>query len=100
MSVALTLTCPIRGILKTGAKSKDGLKPSEKYFRVEAIKHLLALGYPKDHFKIEAVVKKVKGARLHIVAGAAEKKKVTDLFGQKKCRRDRFKRVIKGGVNA
>ncbi len=54
----LTLTCPIRGLLKTGAKSKDGLKPSEEYFRVEAIKHLLKLGYPKDHIKIEAVVKK------------------------------------------
>jgi len=55
---ALTLTCPIRGLLKTGAKSKDGLKPSEEYFRVEAIKHLLKLGYPKENIKIEAVVKK------------------------------------------
>ena len=55
---ALTLTCPIRGLLKTGAKSKDGLKPSEEYFRVEAIKHLIKLGYHKDHIKVEAVVKK------------------------------------------
>jgi len=55
---ALTLTCPIRGLLKTGAKSKDGLKPSEEYFRVEAIKHLIKLGYPKENIKIEAVVKK------------------------------------------
>ncbi len=58
MSDKLTLTCPIRGLLKTGAKSKDGLKPSEEYFRVEAIKHLLKLGYPKENFKIEAVVKR------------------------------------------
>ena len=58
MSAQLTLTCPIRGLLKTGAKSKDGLKPTEEYFRVEAIKHLLKMGYPKDHFIIEAVVKR------------------------------------------
>lgn len=54
----LTLKCPIRGILKTGAKSKDGLKPSEEYYRVEAIKHLLKLGYPKSHVKVEAVIKR------------------------------------------
>ena len=58
MTTQLTLTCPIRGLLKMGAKSKDGLKPTEEYFRVEAIKHLLKLGYPKDHFKIEAVVQR------------------------------------------
>lgn len=55
---SLTLTCPIRGLLKTGAKSKDGLKPSEEYFRVEAIKHLLKQGYPKSHIKVEATVKR------------------------------------------
>lgn len=55
---ALILTCPIRGVLKTGAKNKDGLKPSEEYFRVEAIKHLLKMGYPASHIKIEAVVKR------------------------------------------
>jgi len=55
---ALTLNCPIRGVLKTSAKSKDGLKPSEEYFRVEAIKYLLKLGYPKDHIKVEVVVKR------------------------------------------
>ena len=41
MSALLTLKCPIRGVLKTSAKAKDGLKPSEEYFRVEAIKYLL-----------------------------------------------------------
>ncbi len=59
MSVqSLTLTCPIRGVLKVGAKSKDGLKPSEEYFRVEVIKHLLKMGYPAANIKIEAVVKR------------------------------------------
>jgi len=54
----LTLNCPIRGTLKTSARAKDGLKASEEYYRVEALKHFLALGYPKSHFKIEATVKK------------------------------------------
>ncbi len=58
MSESLTLRCPIRGVLKTSAKSKDGLKASEEFFRVEAIKHLIKKGYPPTHFKIEAVVKK------------------------------------------
>lgn len=58
----LTLTCPVRGLLKTSAKSKDGLKPSEEYFRVEAIKHLIKLGYPKDHIKVEATVKRFGNA--------------------------------------
>jgi type I restriction enzyme M protein len=58
MSDPLTLTCPIRGVLRTAVKSKDGLKPTEEYWRVEAIKYLLKLGYPKKHFKIEAVVKR------------------------------------------
>lgn len=58
MSESLTLKCPIRGVLKTSAKSKDGLKASEEFFRVEAIKHLIKKGYPPTHFKIEAVVKK------------------------------------------
>jgi type I restriction enzyme M protein len=62
MSDTLTLTCPIRGVLKTGSKSKDGLKPSEEYFRVEAIKCLLKLGYPKENFKVEAVVKRIGNA--------------------------------------
>jgi type I restriction enzyme M protein len=59
---SLTLTCPIRGLLHSSAKGKDGLKPSEEYFRVEAIKHLIALGYPKSNIKIEAIVKKLGNA--------------------------------------
>lgn len=54
----LTLNCPIRGELKTGKKSKDGLTPTEEYFRVEAIKHLIKEGYPASNFKIEPIVKK------------------------------------------
>lgn len=54
----LTLNCPIRGELKTGKKSKDGLTPTEEYFRVEAIKHLIKEGYPVANFKIEPIVKK------------------------------------------
>lgn len=62
MSSSLTLTCPIRGVLKTKGRSKDSLTPSEEYFRVEAIKYLLKLGYPKANFKVEAVVKKFGNA--------------------------------------
>ncbi|MEW4370975.1 HsdM family class I SAM-dependent methyltransferase [Paenibacillus kandeliae] len=54
----LTLICPIRGILKATKKSKDGLNPTEEYARVEAIKYLIKQGYPKENFKIEAVIKK------------------------------------------
>ena len=38
------------------------MKPSEEYCRVEAIKYLLRMGYPKDNFKIEAVVKRIGNA--------------------------------------
>lgn len=55
---ALTLKCPIRGVLTTRAKSQDGLKPSEEYYRIQAIKHLISLGYPKENFKVEVVVKR------------------------------------------
>jgi len=54
----LTLTCPIRGVLTTRARSNDGLKPSEEYFRVQAVRHLIQLGYPKRNIKVEATVKK------------------------------------------
>ncbi len=58
MADELTLECPIRGILKAKAKSADGLKPSEEKLRIEAIRHLIAEGYPPDHIKVEAVIKK------------------------------------------
>ena len=62
MSTKLTLKCPVRGILKASKKSKDGLTPSEEYFRVEALKHLIANGYPPENIKIEPIVKKFGNA--------------------------------------
>lgn len=58
----LTLKCPVRGVLKTGKKSKDGLTPTEEYYRVEAIKHLIKEGYPVQNFKIEPIIKKFGNA--------------------------------------
>lgn len=48
----------MRGVLKASKKSKDGLTPSEEYFRVEALKFLVANGYPTENIKIEPIVKK------------------------------------------
>ena len=62
MSKALTLECPIRGVLKVSKKSRDGLTPSEEYFRVEAIRYLLDKGYPAENIKIEPVIKKFGNA--------------------------------------
>lgn len=62
MSEGFTLVCPIRGVLKASRKSKDGLTPSEEFRRVEAIRHLVASGYPKAHFVIEAVVWRIGNA--------------------------------------
>lgn len=56
MNAGYSLVCPIRGPLKVTGKSADGLTPSEEKYRVEAIKFLLELGYPKEHFIIEPVV--------------------------------------------
>ncbi len=58
MSTKLTLKCPVRGVLKASKKSKDGLTPSEEYFRVEALKFLISNGYPPENIKIEPIVKK------------------------------------------
>lgn len=54
----LTLTCPVRGQLKATSKSKDGLKPSEEFHRVQAIRHLIQKGYPAENFLIEPVIKR------------------------------------------
>jgi len=62
MSEGFTLICPIRGTLKASRKSKDGLTPSEEFRRVEALRHLISLGYPKANFVIEAVVKRFGNA--------------------------------------
>jgi len=58
MPTKLTLKCPVRGVLKASKKSKDGLTPSEEYFRVKAIKYLIANGYPAENIKIEPIIKK------------------------------------------
>ena len=48
----------MRGVLKASGKSADGLSPSEEALRVEAIKHLIKEGYPRENFKIEAIIKR------------------------------------------
>jgi len=53
----LTLTCPIRGVLKVSGRTADGLTPTEEARRVEAIKYLLGLGYEKDYILIEPIVR-------------------------------------------
>jgi len=58
LSDNLNLVCPIRGHLKVSKRSKDGLKPTEEYFRIEAIKFLLSKGYPRENFWIEPIIKK------------------------------------------
>lgn len=58
MPSKFTLRCPVRGTLKATGKSKDGLKPSEEFYRVQAIKYLVAAGYPIENFKIEPILKK------------------------------------------
>jgi type I restriction enzyme M protein len=58
MNTGLTLVCPIRGRLKAKARSKDGLSPTEERFRVEAIKHLIECGYPKENIRVEATIKR------------------------------------------
>lgn len=54
----LQIVCPIRGKLNVSKKSKDGLTPTEEFYRVEAIKYLIKKGYPKANFMIEAVIKR------------------------------------------
>jgi len=54
----LTLTCPVRGRLRALRRSRDGLTPTEEYFRVQAISYLVEKGYPKDNFCIEPVLKR------------------------------------------
>jgi len=54
----MQLVCPIRGQLKVKKRSKDGLTPTEEFYRVEAIKYLLGKGYPKEHFRIEPIIKR------------------------------------------
>ncbi|WP_186272845.1 HsdM family class I SAM-dependent methyltransferase [Mycobacterium kubicae] len=54
----LTLICPVRGRLKAKARGADGLTPSEEKLRVDAIRHLIDVGYPKENVWVEAVIKR------------------------------------------
>lgn len=54
----LTLICPVRGRLKAKARSSDGLTPTEEKLRVDAIRHLIEVGYPKENIWVEAVIKR------------------------------------------
>lgn len=57
-TTGFTLRCPIRGRLKVSGKSKDGLTPTEEKYRVEALQHLVEVGYPKLNFVVEPVIKR------------------------------------------
>jgi type I restriction enzyme M protein len=54
----LTLTCPIRGVLTPKKKRSADLSALEERHRIDAIRHVLSLGYDPRKFKIEAVVAK------------------------------------------
>jgi len=54
----LTLTCPIRGLLKPKKKKSADLSALEERHRIDAIRYLLAHGYDPKKIKIEAVVAK------------------------------------------
>lgn len=54
----MQIICPIRGQLHVKKRSKDGLSATEEFYRVEAIKHLISKGYPKENFWIEPIIKR------------------------------------------
>ena len=54
----LTLTCPIRGIIRASKRSSTDLSALEERHRIDAIRYLLSLGYDASRIKIEAVVAK------------------------------------------
>ena len=56
MGLIMELTCPIRGILNTNDKSKDGLHFSEEKIRIDCVIFLLSKGYPKECIKFETNV--------------------------------------------
>ncbi|MDQ9092421.1 N-6 DNA methylase [Pseudoalteromonas haloplanktis] len=58
MSDKYVITCPVRGQIKVGKKSKGKLSPNEEFYRVEAIKHLVSLGYSPKNILLEPIVKK------------------------------------------
>ncbi len=58
LSSNMQIVCPIRGLLRINKRSKDGLSASEEFYRVEAIKYLIAKGYPRENFWIEPIIKR------------------------------------------
>lgn len=58
LDTKLNIVCPIRGRLNVTKKGQDGLSPTEEYYRVEALKHLIRAGYPKENFFIEPIIKR------------------------------------------
>ena len=52
----LTLTCPIRGVLKPRKRRGSDLSTLEERHRIDAIRHLISLGYDPNKIKIEAAV--------------------------------------------
>ncbi|MCL2040159.1 MAG: type I restriction enzyme HsdR N-terminal domain-containing protein, partial [Bacteroidetes bacterium] len=56
------ITCPIRGELNTNEKTKDNINWTEEHNRVQCVKFLLEMGYPKDLFDFEKDVMKVGNA--------------------------------------
>ena len=50
------LICPLRGPLKTRAKAKDGLTPTEEKQRIDLIQHLRSLDYADDRIRPETLV--------------------------------------------
>lgn len=59
MTTPTKLICPVRGLLKVTGKSKDGLTATEESFRVDALKYLVAQGYPPGRILVEPVVRRL-----------------------------------------
>ena len=55
----IQIVCPIRGILNTRKRAKDGLKLSEEAYRVEAIRYLIKKRIPKGEFSYRTNIKKI-----------------------------------------
>ncbi len=50
------LYCPIRGQLKVGARTSDGLSFSEEKRRIDSVRYLLDRNYPPENIKIESTI--------------------------------------------
>src|SRR5688572_29653346 len=50
------LYCPIRGQLKVGARTADGLSFTEEKRRIDSVRYLLDRNYPPENIKIESTI--------------------------------------------